>query len=64
MRVKFKVFQSSMTSWESLFNEAAAFATEVGRDRLIGLSHSEGGRDWGANGVITVWYWGGEQDES
>ena len=63
MRVKYKVFQSHTRSWESLLDEAAAFATSVGRERLIGISHSEGGRDWAANGVITVWYWGDEQDE-
>lgn len=62
MRVKYKVFQSSTMSWEGLLDEAAAFATSVGRDRLIGISHSEGGRDWGANGVVTVWYWGDAQD--
>jgi hypothetical protein len=64
MRVKYKVFQSGTSSWESLFDEAAAFASEIGRDRLIGISHSEGRHDWVANGVVTVWYWGGESDES
>ena len=64
MQVKYKVFQSSTRSWESLFDEAAAFGSEVGRDRLIGISHSEGRHDWGGNGVITVWYWSDEQDKS
>ena len=62
MRVKYRVFQSGVKSWEGLFSEAADFATQVGRDRLIGISHSEGGRDIGANGVITIWYWDNEQD--
>jgi hypothetical protein len=60
MRVKYKVFQSSTASWESLFDEVAQFASEVGPKRLIGISHSEGREDWYANGVVTVWYW--EQD--
>jgi len=64
MRVRYQVFQSGTKSWESLFDEAAAFASEVGRDRLIGISHSEGRDDWVGNGVITVWHWGDEQDES
>lgn len=33
--------------------EAADFATVIGKDRLISISHSS---DHG-EGVITVWYW-------
>jgi hypothetical protein len=61
MRVAFKHFQSVTRSWEGLFEDAAAFATEVGKDRLIGISHSHGGGGnmfgEGGVGVITVWYW-------
>jgi len=57
MRVTFKHFNSSTASWEAMFAEAAAFATEVGRDRLIGISHSHGGSDLFGTGVVTVWYW-------
>jgi hypothetical protein len=61
MRVTFKQFVSSTASWESMFAEAAAFATELGRDRLIGISHSHGASttNWapGGTGVVTVWYW-------
>jgi hypothetical protein len=47
------MFQSMTKSWESLFEEAAAFATEIGRERLINISSSgDGGR-----GLVTVWYW-------
>ena len=53
MTVRFRVFTSTHKSWESLFEEAAAFATEVGPDRLIGMSHSHEG----PVGVVTVWYW-------
>lgn len=53
MRVAFRVFISSTKSWEQLLGDAAEFATEVGRDRLIGISHSEDGN----TGVVTVWYW-------
>jgi hypothetical protein len=51
--VRFEVFRSSFQSWESLFSEAAAFAATVGRENLIGISHSEDQN----NGVVTVWYW-------
>ncbi len=53
MRVEFRVFRSSMKSWQALFEEAAAFATEVGPDRVISIAHSEDQNE----GVVTVWYW-------
>jgi hypothetical protein len=52
-RVKYKMFRGTFATWATLFDEAAAFASEVGRDRLIGISHSEDKDD----GVVAVWYW-------
>ena len=52
--VQFRQFRSSISSWETLFAEAAAFADGVGREDLISISHSE---DHG-KGVVTVWFWG------
>ena len=61
MRATFRHFASGTDSWESMFAQAAAFATEIGRDRLIGISHSHGGGTdlfgSGGSGVVTVWYW-------
>jgi hypothetical protein len=61
MRVAFRHFESASESWESMFAEAAAFATEVGPERLVSISHSHGGgsESWGVggSGVVTVWYW-------
>ena len=59
MHVTFKAFRSGWSSWEALFQEAANFASEVGRDRLISISHSEDQNE----GVVAVWYWTGEGDE-
>ena len=56
--VRFMEFRSSFKSWNDLFSEAAAFATTLGRERLISISHSE---DQG-KGVVAVWYW--EDSES
>ena len=53
MQVKFQLFKSSLKSWTDLCAEAAAFASEQGRDRLINLSVSEDHNE----GVIIVWYW-------
>ena len=54
MKVKFEIFSSSFESWESLCQQVADFATQIGRENLISISHSEDNND----GVITVWYWG------
>lgn len=51
--VMFKVFRGTMATWDQLFSEAAAFATTVGQERLIAISHSEDQQD----GVVAVWYW-------
>jgi hypothetical protein len=46
---------------EALGAEASAFASEVGRERLINISvAASGGTDalgLGGTGVIVVWYW-------
>lgn len=54
MRVIFKKFESTFRSWDKLALEAADFATELGRERVISISHSSDQ----ATGVIFVWYWG------
>lgn len=53
MQVKFELFKSSFKSWDELCAQAAAFASEKGRERLINLSLSEDHNE----GVIIVWYW-------
>lgn len=53
MKVKYKHFRGVLKSWEQLFEEAARFATEVGEERLISISHSADHSD----GLVTVWYW-------
>ena len=51
--VAYRSFRGTFKSWEALFDEAAAFATELGRERLISISHSSDHSE----GVVTVWYW-------
>ena len=53
MNVSFQVFKSHMKSWADLCGEAAAFASEKGKERLINISVSEDANE----GVIVVWYW-------
>ena len=53
MQVKFKIFKSSVKSWPDLCAEAAAFASELGREHLINVSVSEDHNE----GIIIVWYW-------
>jgi len=49
----FRTFRGAWASFDDLFRQAAAFASSVGKDDLISISHSEDGND----GVVTVWYW-------
>ncbi len=53
MQVSFEVFRGKLATWQELFAEAAEFATQLGPERLISISHSEDEND----GVVTVWYW-------
>ena len=53
MTVRFKMFRGVIATWDQLFSEAAEFATSLGRERLITISHSEDKKD----GVVAVWYW-------
>lgn len=51
--VKFEIFSSAISSWEKLFEAAALFATKIGKENVINISHS-----WGTgDGIVTVWYW-------
>ena len=52
--VRFEVFRGLLASWDDLFQQAAEFATRLGRERLITIAHSEDQQD----GVVAVWYWG------
>ncbi|MBI9018682.1 MAG: hypothetical protein JEZ07_15620 [Phycisphaerae bacterium] len=54
MKVKFRIFRGVFSSFQSLFQEASEFATSIGKENLISISHSEDKND----GVVTVWYWG------
>ncbi|MBN1442203.1 MAG: hypothetical protein JXA90_05805 [Planctomycetes bacterium] len=53
MRAAFRMFRGTFSTWESLFEEAAAFASTLDPGRLINISHSEDHSD----GVVTVWFW-------
>jgi hypothetical protein len=59
MTVQSRLFSSSSTSLEALCVKACAFASEVGRERLINISvAASGGTDvfgLGDTGVIVVW---------
>ncbi len=52
-RLVYKYFRGTWDTWDNLFTEAALFATEVGPERVVGISHSADDSD----GVVTVWYW-------
>jgi hypothetical protein len=51
--VKYRDFRGTLATWDELFEEAAEFATSVGVERLVGISHSADRTE----GVVAVWYW-------
>ncbi len=53
MRVAYRIFRGTLSSWDTLFREASEFAAKIGPDHLISISHSADHHD----GVVTVWYW-------
>jgi hypothetical protein len=61
MEVRCETFASSTKAWSELIEQARAFATAKGRDKLINISVSAaGGSDafgFGSQGTIFVWYW-------
>jgi hypothetical protein len=60
MRAKLMFWKSAFSSWETRFQEAADFASQIPADRLISFSHTAD-RDVG---VITVWYWADDERDS
>ena len=56
MRCKF--FRGSLKSWSELFTEAADFATAIGVDHIVSISHACSGAD----GTVAVWYWVAEAE--
>jgi hypothetical protein len=51
--VRFRIFRGVFASWNSLFSQAAEFASSIPKEKLINISHSVDHLD----GVVTVWYW-------
>jgi hypothetical protein len=59
VQARFRIFKSHISPWPKIFATAAAFATSLGPERLIGISHS---CDQNV-AVVTVWYWAIETEE-
>ena len=52
-KAQFKAFRGMFASWDTLFRDAADFASALGPERVISISHSADHSD----GVVVVWYW-------
>jgi hypothetical protein len=52
-RMAYRIFRGTLATWDDLFRQAADFATEIGTERVVNISHSDSHR----HGVVTVWYW-------
>lgn len=58
-KLQFKIFRGTLASWDELFSRAAYFASELGPERVLNISHSADDSD----GVVTVWYWAPQGEE-
>jgi len=58
-RLTFRAYRGTLASWEELFRAAAWFASDLGPERVLNISHSVDDGD----GVVTVWYWTGPEHE-
>lgn len=59
MQARFRIFKSHTSPWPKIFATATAFATTLGPERLIGISHSHEQN----LGMVAVWYWALETEE-
>ncbi len=50
-KVEYKLFRGVLKRWQTLFDEAAEFASGLEKEQLISIAHSEDKED----GVVTVW---------
>jgi len=48
-QLKFKKFRYVFRSHHEALQEAAEYATAIGRENVVSISHSES--------IVTVWYW-------
>jgi hypothetical protein len=58
-KLSYRMFRGTLATWDELFTRAAYFATEIGPERVLNISHSADDGD----GVVTVWYWGSEEED-
>lgn len=54
--LSYHAFRGKWASWEELFSKASEFATQIGPERLVNISHSADHHD----GLVVVWYWEAE----
>lgn len=58
MELRYRIFRATLCTWDDLFGEATAFATALGFERVVNVSHSADG----GNGTVVVWYWHADGD--
>ena len=52
-KLKFAIFRTSTRKWETIFEEASAFASKVGEENIANITTSCDHSD----SLVTVWYW-------
>ena len=54
MTLQFKVFRSTVSTWNTLFEQASKFATSIGQERVVNITTSSTNSN---EGIVVVWYW-------
>lgn len=53
MYTHYRMFKSSIKSWQTILNEVSSFASTLGPERLINITQSCDQN----SAVVVVWYW-------
>ena len=57
MRMCYKKFRKrALKTWDAIFEETRAFASEIGKDKVVSISQSSDIAD----SFVIVWYWNEE----
>lgn len=60
LTVRYKIFQSRTSAWDTLCREATEFASQHAPGRIISISQSSDESER----VVTVWYWVDDREDT
>jgi len=58
MKLRYRIFRAYVKSWETVFDEAATFASRMPTDRVASISHSADN----STGIVVVWFFASDEE--